>query len=57
LVKNKYNEWIELINEAEKWDYNKTMDRKEEVNNFIKFTEKIIEAWKNKKYKSKSNCT
>jgi predicted nucleotidyltransferase len=54
-VKNNYTEWKELIEEAERWNYEKTMNRKNEVNNFIKFAGKIIEEWKNKKGKSKSN--
>jgi hypothetical protein len=47
-VRNKFTEWKNLIEEAEGWNYDKIMDRKEEANNFIKFAEKIIESWKNK---------
>lgn len=47
-VKNKYAGWKDLIEEAEEWNYDKMMDRKEEANNFIKFAEEIIEDWKNK---------
>jgi predicted nucleotidyltransferase len=56
-VKNNYSVWENLIKEAEVWNYDKKMDRKEEVNNFIKFADKIIEEWndKSKKIESKSN--
>jgi predicted nucleotidyltransferase len=44
-VKENYNEWNNLINESEEWDYTKAMDKANEVKRFIKFAQKIIEGW------------
>jgi len=41
-VKEKYREWKDLIEEAEKWDYSKTMDKQDEIKEFIKYMKKII---------------
>ena len=45
-VKRKYKEWKEIIDEAEGWDYGKTMDKETEVIQFIKFAEEEIKKWK-----------
>jgi predicted nucleotidyltransferase len=42
-VKRNYTEWKKLIEEAEEWDYGKVMDRQDEVKDFIKFSERIID--------------
>jgi len=42
-VKEKYSEWKNLIEEAEKWDYSKTMNNQDEIKEFIKYIEKKIE--------------
>jgi predicted nucleotidyltransferase len=47
-VKMNYMEWEKIIDEAERWNYGKIMDKEKEVKEFIKFTEKTVEAWKNK---------
>ena len=41
-VKTKYPEWNGLIEEAEKWNYDIAMDRKNIVKDFIVFAENII---------------
>jgi predicted nucleotidyltransferase len=41
-VKKQYNEWKYLIEEAEKWEYKKTMNKQGEIKEFIKYMEKII---------------
>ena len=48
-VKKQYKEWKNLIKEAEKWDYTKTMNKQDEIKEFIKYMEKIIDN------KNKSN--
>ena len=47
-VKENYNQWSILINEAEEWNYSKKMNRKNEIKEFIKYSSKIIEEYKNK---------
>jgi len=42
-VKEQYKEWKNLIEEAEKWDYTKTMSKQDEIKEFIKYMEKIID--------------
>ena len=49
-VKEKHFKWKKLIDEAEEWDYSKIMNRKNEIKEFIKYMENIINV-----YKSKSN--
>jgi predicted nucleotidyltransferase len=41
-VKGRYKEWITLIEEAEEWDYLKTMNKQKEIKEFIKYMDKII---------------
>ena len=47
-VKKKYPEWIELIEEAENWNYNKTIDKKFEVKEYIKYMDNKIYEYKSK---------
>ncbi|MDR1869992.1 MAG: DUF4111 domain-containing protein [Treponema sp.] len=42
-VKEKYKEWEKLIDEAEEWDYTKTMNRRDKIKEFILFVEKVIQ--------------
>jgi predicted nucleotidyltransferase len=42
-VKERYKEWKKLIEEAEKWDYSKTMKNQDKIKEFIKYIEKKIE--------------
>ncbi len=41
-VKEQYKEWKYLIEEAEEWDYLKTMNKQKEIKGFIKYMEGII---------------
>jgi predicted nucleotidyltransferase len=41
-VKEKYIKWNSLIEEAEKWDLNKIINRQNEIKEYIKYMEKII---------------
>lgn len=41
-AKEKFNEWKYLFEEAEKWDYSKTMNRQKEIKEYIKYMEKVI---------------
>ena len=41
-VKEQYKEWKNLIEEAEEWDYSKTINKQNEIKEFIKYMEKII---------------
>jgi predicted nucleotidyltransferase len=43
-VKENYKEWSKLIEEAEKWDYNKIMEKQNEIKEYIKYMEKIISS-------------
>ena len=42
-VKEKYKQWEKLIEEAENWDYSKTMSRQNEIKEFILYVEKVIQ--------------
>ena len=42
-VKEQYKEWKNLIEEAEEWDYTKTMNKQNEIKEFIKYMEKIMD--------------
>ena len=42
-VKKQHKKWKNLIEEAEKWDYTKTMSKQDEIKEFIKYMEKIID--------------
>jgi len=42
-TKEQYKEWENLIEEAEKWDYTKTMNKQNEIREFIKYMEKIMD--------------
>jgi hypothetical protein len=46
-VKRKYKRWEELINKAEEWNYGKTMDKENEVKDFLQFAEKTIDLFNN----------
>jgi len=41
-VKNQYKQWKKLIEKAEEWDYQKTMNKQKEIKEFIIYMEKII---------------
>ena len=41
-VKDNYEKWKYLIEEAEKWVFNKTIERQNEIKEYIKYMEKII---------------
>jgi predicted nucleotidyltransferase len=43
-VKEKYVKWKNLIEEAENWDYDKTMNRQNEIKEYIKYMEEIIKS-------------
>jgi predicted nucleotidyltransferase len=47
-VKNEFAGWVELINEAEAWDYNTTMKKEPEAKEFIEFSRKMLEEWDKK---------
>jgi predicted nucleotidyltransferase len=47
-VKENYKQWNTLINEAEKWNYSKKMNRINEIKEFIKYSNKIIEEYEKK---------
>jgi predicted nucleotidyltransferase len=51
-VSQKYPEWKVLIEEAEQWDYSKSMNKQNEIKKYIEYMENVIFE-----YKSKSYCT
>jgi predicted nucleotidyltransferase len=44
-TKENNKQWETLITEAEEWNYEKTMERKEETSNFIKYVSEIVKRW------------
>jgi hypothetical protein len=42
-VKEQYREWKSLIEEAEKWDYTRKMNKRNEIMEFLKCIEKILD--------------
>jgi len=49
-VKEKYVKWKKLIEEAEEWEFNKIMNKENEINEYVKYMEIEI------KNENKSNC-
>jgi predicted nucleotidyltransferase len=49
-IKQKHKKWKTLIEEAEEWDYCKSMDKKYEIKEFIEYMEKEVNKHKNKSY-------
>jgi predicted nucleotidyltransferase len=43
-VKEQYREWNNLIEEAEEWDYTKTMNKQNEIKEFIKYVNGIFKT-------------